>query len=183
LGWHFIAFIGENQQSHGSGRFRLQLPADAADRGSMHFQALVLFPYSEVPIHNGAHSGRLYCGALYNDGLTMPRNRKLRSGIGLVEGQQSNPTWQVIESLVNGGTDPSRLMELYYWTREPGVIEVIRAYLALPEATQRCLGDLLLSSNPGTIEAVMDAQGRMMLTQTEAEPAPPLKNLRRSSGG
>ncbi len=80
--------------------------------------------------------------------------------------------WEVVKTLVNGGgTDPSRLLELYYWTREPGIVELIRAYLDLPETAQRGLGDFLLNGRPQSVQSGFDPQGRLVLSRS----APPVQ--------
>jgi hypothetical protein len=60
------------------------------------------------------------------------------------------------------------LLELYYWSREPGVIELIRAYLELPEPAQRILGDYLLNNQPQSIVSAIDEQGRLVLSRSNA---------------
>ena len=74
----------------------------------------------------------------------------------------------MIKTLVNGDTDPSRFLELYYWTREPGLVELIRAYLDLPERTQRNLGNYLLNTKPRLIQSSIDPQGRLVLSRADA---------------
>ncbi|MFA6266767.1 MAG: hypothetical protein WC670_13770 [Pseudolabrys sp.] len=81
------------------------------------------------------------------------------------EGIRNNPAWPVLKTLVDGGADTSRLLELYYWTREPGIVELIRAYLDLPERTQRSLSTYLLNSRPKTIVSTFDTQGRLVLAR------------------
>jgi hypothetical protein len=95
--------------------------------------------------------------------------------------QRATPALEVIQSLINSGTDPSRLLELYYWTREPGIIELIRAFLSLPEPAQRSLGDFLLNARPQSIETAFDAQGRLLLSHTATEANPRPARLRQSS--
>ena len=63
----------------------------------------------------------------------MRRNVKGGGGTGR-RGEPDSHTWAVIKSLVSGEADASRLLEMYYWTREPGIIEVVRAYLGTPHA-------------------------------------------------
>jgi hypothetical protein len=108
----------------------------------------------------------------------MQRNSKRSLGNGLDHPAHEGPVLEVLNTLVNGGTDPSRLLELYYWSREPGIVELIRAYLDLPEATQRSLGDFLLNTKPRTIEAAFDTQGRLVLSRDVA--APRAQQLRHS---
>ncbi len=88
--------------------------------------------------------------------------------------------WEVVRTLVNGGTDPTQLLELYYWAREPGIVELIRAYLDLPEATQRGLGDFLLNTRPQSIVSSFDPQGRLVLSRSAAAPSD--RRPRRHSG-
>jgi hypothetical protein len=112
----------------------------------------------------------------------MRRNLKHGSGSSVDDLSSNTHAWEVIRTLVNGGTDPSRLLELYYWTREPGIIELIRAYLSLPEAAQRRLGDFLLNSRPRSIDAALDAEGRLVLSRSVASMQTRPEGLRRTSG-
>lgn len=77
----------------------------------------------------------------------------------------------MINTLISGGADTSRLLELYYWTREPGIVELIRAYLDMPERTQRNLSTFLLNGRPGSISSTFDQQGRLVLGRTPVERA------------
>lgn len=94
------------------------------------------------------------------------------------EPQPSNHAWEVIKTLVSGETDASRLLELYYWTREPGIVELIRAYLDLPQRTQRNIGNYLLNTRPQSIVSSIDAQGRLVLSKSET----PASQQRQISG-
>jgi hypothetical protein len=78
-----------------------------------------------------------------------------------------NQAWAALKTLVDGGVDASRLLELYYWCREPGVVELIRVYLEIPERARRALGDYLLNVRPGAIEARSDTSGRLVLTESK----------------
>lgn len=75
--------------------------------------------------------------------------------------------WTTVKTLVDGGVDPSRLLELSYWCREPGVIEMIRVYLEMPEQSRRVLGDYLLNVRPRAIRISADTPGRLVLSQSE----------------
>ena len=80
-----------------------------------------------------------------------------------------NQALAAVKTLVDGGADASRLLELYYWCREPGVVELIRVYLEMSNQARRTLGDYLLNARPRTIEVSSDAPGRLVLSQ--AKPA------------
>ena len=111
----------------------------------------------------------------------MPRSNKRADDIYLLDPDRNNHVWEVIKTLVTGGTNASRLLELYYWCREPGVIELIRAYLELPERAQRSLGDYLLNNRPQSIISAIDAQGRLVLSRSDPPTQAQPEKQRRSS--
>jgi len=39
--------------------------------------------------------------------------------------------WELIQTLVSGQVSPGRILELYYWSLEPGAVEMLRSFLAL----------------------------------------------------
>jgi len=99
----------------------------------------------------------------------MRRNLKPEPNGSATENVQNNEALELIKTLANGGTDTSRLLELYYWTREPGIVELIRAYLDLPERTQRSLSAYLLNGRPKMVVGTFDQQGRLVLTRMTAD--------------
>ena len=105
--------------------------------------------------------------------------RKLKSGGATgAHGEPESHTWQVIKSLVSAEADASRLLEMYYWTREPGIVEMIRAYLDLPERAQRHINDFLVRNKPQAIATAIDQQGRLILSGGDAQSQP--KDQRKS---
>lgn len=101
----------------------------------------------------------------------MPRNAKRGQSAELAEAPRGSEAIELIKTLANGSADTSRLLELYYWTREPGIVELIRAYLDMPERTQRSLSTFLLNGRPGSISSAFDQQGRLVLGRSPAEQA------------
>ncbi len=101
----------------------------------------------------------------------MRRNPKSETNARPAATAQNSETLELIKTLASGGTDTSRLLELYYWTREPGIVELIRAYLDLPERTQRSLSTYLLNGRPKMIAGSFDQQGRLVLTRMTADEA------------
>jgi hypothetical protein len=96
--------------------------------------------------------------------------RKARSNRSAgVRGEPDSQTWEILKSLVSGAADASELLEMYYWTREPGIVELIRAYLDMPDRAQRHLSGFLLKNRPQTVSTVIDQQGRLVLTSIEEE--------------
>lgn len=99
----------------------------------------------------------------------MPRNSKRGQKTDLADGPRDSDAIDLIKTLASGGTDTSRLLELYYWTREPGIVELIRAYLDMPERSQRSLSTFLLNGRPGLISSAFDQQGRLVLGRVPVE--------------
>jgi hypothetical protein len=77
---------------------------------------------------------------------------------------------ELMQSLVARMQDPSRFFECYYWSQEPGVVECIRALLALP-ADARVLLEVFLAAAVArdTISASIDAAGALKLYSPEAK--------------
>lgn len=80
--------------------------------------------------------------------------------------REIKPAWDVVRNMIDNDTDPSRMLELYYWTREPGIVELIRAYLDMPETTQRSLGNFLLANKAQSVAAAFDSGGRLVLSRS-----------------
>ena len=97
----------------------------------------------------------------------MPRSFKRPEAVDFAETYRNNHVWEVIKTLVNGGTDSSRLLELYYWSQEPGVIELVRAYLEMSERTRLTVGNFMLTARPQSIVATVDASGRLVLSSSD----------------
>jgi len=58
----------------------------------------------------------------------------------------------------------ARLMELYYWTQEPELLEITRAIAALPKAGREALESFFrLGGDPQTIVATWEKDGRLTL--------------------
>ena len=59
----------------------------------------------------------------------------------------------------------SRVLELHYWSREPGMLDIIRALIAMPEATRASIEAFCaIAHEPGAIRADLDATGRLTLS-------------------
>lgn len=96
----------------------------------------------------------------------MSRNLKRNDVVvDLAQSHHNNNVWEAIKTLVNGGTDSSRLLELYYWSQEPGIVELVRAYLEMNERSRLTVGNFLLSARPQSIAAVLDEEGRLVLSR------------------
>jgi hypothetical protein len=64
--------------------------------------------------------------------------------------------------------DSSRLLELYYFSREPDILEIMRAIAALPEETRASLEAFLaMSPDPAAVAARLDGAGRLTLSSSQ----------------
>jgi hypothetical protein len=71
---------------------------------------------------------------------------------------------RLIRALVDGCGSPAAVLELYYWSREPGMIEMMRGIIAMPEDTRAALEAFLaLALDPKSIEATLKADGVLTL--------------------
>jgi hypothetical protein len=73
---------------------------------------------------------------------------------------------QLLERLVADCEDPARLIELYYWSVEPELAEVMRQYMALPDEVRAALHAFLTlaASDPGSVTHRMTRDGEMILS-------------------
>jgi hypothetical protein len=60
--------------------------------------------------------------------------------------------------------DHARLMELYYWTQEPGLLEITRAIAGMPDSVREALESFIrLGGDPQTVTATWETDGRLSL--------------------
>jgi hypothetical protein len=78
---------------------------------------------------------------------------------------------EVIESIIVDCGDPARVLELYYWSREPGVLEVIRSVMALPPRTRALLEGFLAVAQPDLVSGELDEAGRVTLSSPDVTDA------------
>ena len=69
----------------------------------------------------------------------------------------------------DGCGSPARALEICYWSREPGLIEIIRAIVSMPEKTRAAIeAFIVLSGDCATVTAGLDHQGTLTLASAEA---------------
>jgi hypothetical protein len=83
----------------------------------------------------------------------------------------------VLRRLVATVRSPARIVELYYWSQERHLRDLMRAFVMLPPRTQEILlAFLQLNTDPEQIVAAIDADGRVILS------SPALKELQAMAG-
>ena len=74
----------------------------------------------------------------------------------------------VIASIQRDGEWP-RIVELYYWSREPGMLDVIRMVMTMPEAARASLEAFCARVyEPQEIAADLDSEGRLTMSSQHA---------------
>ena len=76
---------------------------------------------------------------------------------------------RLIRILVAGCGRPAAALEFCYWSREPGLIEVIRAIVTMPEETRAVIEAFVaLARDARSVRAALDARGVLTLASAEA---------------
>ena len=79
---------------------------------------------------------------------------------------------RLIRMLVAGCGGTASVLELYYWSREPGMIDIMRGIVAMPEETRAAFEAFLaLARDPKSIEAAISATGVLTLASPETSKA------------
>lgn len=95
--------------------------------------------------------------------------RKVKGGGAAPGADATSNAGDIIRTLASTEGDASRLLEMYYWTREPGIVALIHAYLDMPERTQRQVSSFLRKSRPQSIAASIDEQDRLVLSRSDGK--------------
>jgi hypothetical protein len=76
---------------------------------------------------------------------------------------------RLIRTLLAACDDPAVALELLYWSREPGLVEVIRAVAAMPEETRASIEAFIaLARDARTVSARLGPNGALTLHSGEA---------------
>ena len=79
-------------------------------------------------------------------------------------GSRRHTLESVIASIQRDGDWP-RIVELYYWSREPGMLDVIRMIMTMPESARASLEAFCaMVYEPQEIAANLDSEGRLTMS-------------------
>jgi hypothetical protein len=74
--------------------------------------------------------------------------------------------------LVEGCQNPAEVLELYYWSKEPGLLEIVRGMAMMTEETRSAIEAFVaLASDAKSVAATLDPRGVLTLTSREAAKA------------
>jgi len=84
-------------------------------------------------------------------------------------GSRKPPNERLIRTLAACCSRPAELLELYYWCKEPGLIDVVRGIATMPEETRAALEAFIaLAREAKSISADLDQRGVLTLSSAEA---------------
>ena len=72
----------------------------------------------------------------------------------------------LLRKLVKSCDNPARLIELYYWSQEPELIEVMRQFIALPEEAKNSLCAFfgMAKGHAASVSVTVSPQGELTLS-------------------
>ena len=76
---------------------------------------------------------------------------------------------RLLRTLAACGGNPADMLELYYWSKEPGFTQLIRAIATMPEHTRATLETFIaLARDSRSVRAALDSQGVLTFCSAEA---------------
>ncbi len=76
---------------------------------------------------------------------------------------------RLLRTLAACGGKPADMLELYYWSKEPGFTHLIRAIATMPEHTRAVLETFIaLARDSRSVSAVLDSRGVLTFCSAEA---------------
>lgn len=77
----------------------------------------------------------------------------------------------ILRQLVDECENPARMIELYYWSTEADLAEVMRQYVALPSPVRAALYAFLTlaKDDPASVNVRIDPNGEMTLSSPAAD--------------
>ena len=70
---------------------------------------------------------------------------------------------RAVGDLIVQAGDPAKILELHYWSQEPGALECIRAIVAMPIEARAALQAFLTAQISQNISASLDPSGSLRL--------------------
>jgi hypothetical protein len=75
----------------------------------------------------------------------------------------------LMRTLAAGCDKPADALEIYYWSKEPGLVEIIRAIAMMPEEARAAIEAFVaLAHDQGTVRARLDPRGVLTLASVQA---------------
>ena len=76
---------------------------------------------------------------------------------------------RLLRTLAACDGNPADMLELYYWSKEPGFTQLIRAIATMPEPTRAALETfIMLARDSRSVRAALDSRGVLTFCSAEA---------------
>lgn len=72
--------------------------------------------------------------------------------------------WELIQTLVSGRVPASRILELFYWSQEPGALEMLRIFLGLSSQDSAALLRFFSEAEPSSVAISANGAGELVLS-------------------
>lgn len=72
--------------------------------------------------------------------------------------------WELVQTLVSGRVPASRILELFYWSQEPGALEMLRIFLGLSAEDSAALLRFFESAEPSSVAISANDGGQLVLS-------------------
>jgi hypothetical protein len=75
---------------------------------------------------------------------------------------------RLIRVLLAGCDDPAKALELHYWSKEPGLLDIVRGIVMMPEAARAAIeAFVVLARNTRSVTASLDQRGLLTLASAQ----------------
>jgi hypothetical protein len=149
-------------------RETLQLLSGLYSQSRLIARARITFHIWNTALQNESHTyfARIFSLAdlkLFEDGqpLTMPDDSPAATG------NANADIWELIQALVLGRVPADRILELFYWGQQPGVLEMVRAILDMRPESRAALAAFLTVAQSKSISTEVERSGRLILSSPE----------------
>lgn len=78
--------------------------------------------------------------------------------------------WELIQTLVSGRVPASRILELFYWSQEPGALEMLRIFLGLSAQDSAALLRFFQAAEPSSVAISANDSGELVLSPAARPP-------------
>jgi len=78
--------------------------------------------------------------------------------------------WELIQTLVSGRVPASRILELFYWSQEPGALEMLRIFLGLSAQDSAALLRFFQAAEPSSVAISANEAGELVLSPAARPP-------------
>ncbi len=97
--------------------------------------------------------------------MTMNRTRRRTA----TRPQRKGAHELLVRALLAGCDKPREALEIYYWSKEPGLLEIMRAIATMPEQARAAIEAFaVLAQDQTTVKAGLDSRGVLTLASAQA---------------